>query len=99
MELLSRALIETSTLIAASIRAILSHDNIQHKNYDVSKSLFNFFQSNLKLAVGITTDTVIEQSWRTLEKAIGDTVDEYTKNEVASLNLASKIKDTIEDNL
>jgi hypothetical protein len=96
---LAKVLVETSALLAASIKGALESKLIQHKNYDISKSLLNFFQTHLTLSIGLITDTITEQSWRTLEKAIGDTVEESDKSSVEFFDIVSRLKDAMEDNL
>ncbi len=93
-----KVFIETTTLIAASI----NYKKLCHQNYSEAKSLFNFFEKNIETQTGFSSDTVINQAWAKLEKAINDTITEQEckfENDILRLDLFSKIKDSAEDRL
>ena len=92
--------VETTVLIAASIYS--KGGKYHHKQYSDSKSLFNFFKENIAKQAGFTSDTVINQAWMKLEKAINDVINESNEqfeNNVVRLDLISGIKDDAEDRL
>lgn len=68
---------ETSTLVAASIRALKG--DIEHDNYSESKGLVNLAAK--RKILGITTFTIEEQANKVLEKALLDVMgtDKHTK--------------------
>lgn len=100
MEKLVKVFIETSTLIAASIRY---NQKYTHKFYDNSKALFNFFANYISKQIGITSDTVIEQAKSKLEKAIGDLIYETEGSDFKMQDTekyyetVAKIKETADD--
>lgn len=99
----NKVFIETTTLIAASI--YWGEGKYKHKEYDNSKTLIKFFRKNIQNQIGHTSDTVIEQSWRKLEKAIANVLEESEDSEFKAkeptkyFNLLSQIKDNSEDRL
>lgn len=78
MEFLSqnKVLVETNVLVSASINRLIEDLDIkvEHKFYNISKPLFEYFKKNIEKRVGIFTSKIEQSSKDVLKKAIEDEI-------------------------